>query len=1250
MSKPFKVESGDINKLNDVQLTQLLKELLHAEAFRFGIAQRAVEVALNIITGDGGEDGRISWEQGPDSTDYIPNRLSLFQNKATDMGPAAYAKEVLTDKGLVKPIVDQVLAGGGSYVVFTTQELNSKQKQARVKKIRESLVNTGKVYADECDLRIYDASQIAGWVNCYVSTVVAVQHWSGRPVERGLKTYELWSEHEDLSRLPFAPVASRSEVVEKLTAGLAIPKACFRIMGLSGLGKTRTAFQVFSENEEIRSLVVYVDANHAPNVDSLIADWVTLGYEAIIVVDNCEYRLHERLAKEVRREGSQVRLLTLDYNFDSIAAPTVCFKLEQMTSDELLQLLSPVYSNVLPDLKRIVDFAQGFPQMAVLLAEARLNEDPRIGSLTEDELASKLLWKRNEVENPECLKILQACSLFDVFGVEKEVEYQLEYIAATTGVHVDDVYGYIQEYSSRGLIDRRGRFGQVVPKPLAIRLAGQWWTKAREEKQKGLIDSIPDGMIEGFCNQIEKMDFHSDVKLLTEKLCGPQAPFGQAEVILSERGSRFFRAFVNVNPAATSAALYRTLVNMNNDQLLSVDGDVRRNLVWGLERLCFHADLFMESSWCMLLLASAENESWSNNATGIFSQLFCINLSGTAAAPDTRFALLRQAMDMDEVEVDMVLLSALEQAINTFGSSRTVGAEYQGTKAPLEEWRPKIWQEIFDYWQSAFDVYLEMMGRGEKQREKVINDIGQSIRGFVGRGRIDMLDVAIRKIIEANGRYWPAALNSIKDTFEYDGEKLQEAGVCALKSWMKLLSPEDAGLEEKLRIIVVNPPRELHRLEGGDYVDVAAENAKELAVEVSRGIDDFYPHIDLLLEGEQRQSFSFGRQLVLELADERKLLDLTLKGISEKSTANYSFVAGVYRGVYEKSTVNWQKYIDLISSDAQLVKFYPELIRTGNIQALHLDKLIELISAGLLSPSSANVLSYGGVTDEMAEAVISDFCLKLSALGDEAAWPALNVMFMYCFGKMERVDTIRTCVKSLVLAVPLHKNHSAGYTDFHSWSALVEALLKARDQELAVAISRRLVTACRIGFNYNDLWSYIKPLLAKVVQQYGEFLWPTFGEAISKAKGKELYWLQKLLDRENSVSSQLPSALSYFPSGEIISWCYEYSDSGPNFIAACINVFQVRDEVQAPSELFVRLLENFGGDKRVASAISANIGSRGWSGSLVPYLEADKLALVPLLKHKNSNVRNWVKDYIASIDVQIARESSRDAERDLGIF
>jgi hypothetical protein len=904
MPKPFKVESADIGQLSDIQLTQLLKELLHAEAYKFQIAQRAVEVALNIRVGDGGEDGRISWDGGPDQTDFIPNRITMFQNKATEMAAGGYANEIMTmarpgHPSVLKPKVEEVLDQNGTYIIFTTQELNKDQKDDRIAAIRAKLKDQGKVYADMCFVMIYDAAQIAGWTNQFVSTVVVVQQWVGRPVERGLKTYTLWSEHEDLSRMPFCLVGSRENIITTLTNEISKPKSCFRIIGLSGLGKTRTAFHIFDNNESIRNLVVYIDANHAPNIDALVADWVGLGLSVILVVDNCEYRLHERLAKEVRREGSQISLLSLDYNLDSVSSSTICFRLDPMTGDELLQLLSPIYKHQLPDLDRVVSFAQGFPQMAVLLAEARLVDDPRIGELTEDDLANKLLWKHNEDENKGYLKILQACSLFDVFGIEKEVEPQLEYIASIVGIDIDTVYECVQEYSKRGLIDRRGRFGQVVPKPLAIRLAGQWWTKSREQKQRELVDGIPEGMVEGFCNQVEKLDFHTDVKQLTENLCGPQRPFGQAEVLLSVRGSRLFRSFIIVNPEATCTALYRTLINLDSQGLSDIHGATRRNLVWGLERLCYHADLFREAAWCMLLLASAENETYGNNATGMFAQLFRIQLSGTAAEPKSRFSLLKQALDLHQTEVDMVVLEALDQAISTHGGSRFVGAEYQGTKAPLEEWRPKLWQEIFDYWQEAFDLLLCLFERGEAQRGKVLSDIGHSIRSFVSQGRIDMLDVAIKHIVDINGRYWPAALENIKETFDYDSQGMKQEATAALNSWLELLNPDDADLPERLKIIVINPPWEHIKGEDGHYVDVAAENAKALAIEISKDVNSLIPHLNLLLQGAQKQSYQFGRQLALELTDANELLELSLEKLIVAEPANPSFILGLYRGIFD---------------------------------------------------------------------------------------------------------------------------------------------------------------------------------------------------------------------------------------------------------------------------------------------------------------------------------------------------------------
>ena len=46
MTLPFKVESEHIKRLDDIQLTQLLKLLLHAEANKQGILPRTVNFTL----------------------------------------------------------------------------------------------------------------------------------------------------------------------------------------------------------------------------------------------------------------------------------------------------------------------------------------------------------------------------------------------------------------------------------------------------------------------------------------------------------------------------------------------------------------------------------------------------------------------------------------------------------------------------------------------------------------------------------------------------------------------------------------------------------------------------------------------------------------------------------------------------------------------------------------------------------------------------------------------------------------------------------------------------------------------------------------------------------------------------------------------------------------------------------------------------------------------------------------------------
>ena len=81
----FDIDPSQIEALGSLQLVQLLKRLLHAEAQAAGVALGNINVPLQITIADGGEDGRIGWKDGVDFTDYLPGRNNFFQCKASNL-------------------------------------------------------------------------------------------------------------------------------------------------------------------------------------------------------------------------------------------------------------------------------------------------------------------------------------------------------------------------------------------------------------------------------------------------------------------------------------------------------------------------------------------------------------------------------------------------------------------------------------------------------------------------------------------------------------------------------------------------------------------------------------------------------------------------------------------------------------------------------------------------------------------------------------------------------------------------------------------------------------------------------------------------------------------------------------------------------------------------------------------------------------------------------------------------------------
>ena len=194
------------------------------------------------------------------------------------MGPKACANEIVASAGNLKAMVEQVLNSGGDYIIFTTQELNHQQKQDRIAAIRGKLNELGLPNFETASIDIYDASTIKGWANHYPSAITAILNWIGKPLVPGLLTWSEWERYKDFSQFEYIEDEERQKSIKSLKELLAQSRKCGRVIGMSGLGKTRLALELCRDADSqdgFSSQIVYFDAKHRDeNLTGLVNNWV----------------------------------------------------------------------------------------------------------------------------------------------------------------------------------------------------------------------------------------------------------------------------------------------------------------------------------------------------------------------------------------------------------------------------------------------------------------------------------------------------------------------------------------------------------------------------------------------------------------------------------------------------------------------------------------------------------------------------------------------------------------------------------------------------------------------------------------------------------------------------------------------------------------------------------------------------------------------------------------------------------------
>jgi hypothetical protein len=256
------------------------------------------------------------------------------------------------------------------------------------------------------------------------------------------------------------------------------PGACVRLIGLSGVGKTRLVQALFEdgigENPLDPGIAIYTD--YADSIDPTARDMsrqlVAAGHRAFLIVDNCNPATHGEVAKICGAPGSPVSLLTVEYDVrDDEPEHTDVFRLQTVSPellDKWIEKNFPGISQI--DREKIAEFSDGNFRVARALAET-LRKGETLGRLKSRDLFARIFEQRSGHD----INLLQAAEdlslLYSYEGEDTSAEGELARIATIRGVGAQLLFSATAELKRRGIVQTRGRWRAILPHAIANRMA-----------------------------------------------------------------------------------------------------------------------------------------------------------------------------------------------------------------------------------------------------------------------------------------------------------------------------------------------------------------------------------------------------------------------------------------------------------------------------------------------------------------------------------------------------------------------------------------------------------------------------------------------------------------------------------------------------------------------------------------------------------------------------------------------------------
>lgn len=1021
-----------------------------------------------------------------------------------------------------------------------------------------------------------------------------------------------------------------------------------RIVGLSGLGKTRLVLETLLENKDT-SHKLYCDmAKNDENevfkaIDSLFDNYG----KATIVLDNCLYYFMDRIY-DLRRGKRANNPIVAIYNepnerIDSQRYQFYCLTVSDEIVEDIIEKNADFFSP--ENKKKIVIFSGGIPFIAELLIEEWL-KNKELGNISNRTLITKLLGADERNENR---LIAQSLSLFNSIGVEGDVRKEMVFVATNKNITIldgDDKIKenkfdkLIQDYLGRRLLDRRGRFVFIRPLPIAWYLMCEWLEDCSKDRLLQVLNDIRTSEVSAslapaFGAQFKDMSQSKNAVALLDEVLHVGSPFSDAEVINTEVGSRLFRSFVEVVPQTVANCLYSALGNKSIADLYGiVEG--RRNLVWTIEKLCFDPVTFLKGTKLMLRLGCAEIEDISNNATGQFMALFPIFLPATAVSLTERIDFLRREINIEEQKE--LVLKAVNRALNTSNFIYINGAEIQGQRK-LENYRPISHDEIEEYIRGCLDIIYYEIEQDTEYHDYCIDVLSNNFRSLSAFGAFDVVIPYVKKVSEMLGYEWENMTENLHLAL-----KDQKIAYCdRIKDELKTLIGNFTKDTFEARFSMVEKfyASDFDLKNINTQLEYEKKNAKYEALAVEMAEKKLFTKDTLraIYNCQTYQAQQFGRKLATLLSEDEQLefIKNSLEVIPEKCTnIIVDFMALISENVFTQA-------FEIVKQQGRYNLLFPIVaIRDYKFHGKYIEILFDLVLNHGVDIS--NFVSFWNhspiITLTSDEAVV--FLTRLLSLPNSYETALHMVSMLYLDGRVKdnpKLEKIfeQEALNSIDKMKKLIQNP-------HYTQVLCSLLANGKREQLAKSIMAGIINYIvenqNVSVNYN-----VEEILSVLFEKHFDVTWDILANTMSSEKDEEdkflkLYWILGNM----SIYNKFPSLIFKKEHEQtLLDWCAKNPDVNAYRLMS-IAPMQNGDNF---SDIVIQIIDRYGNRNFVLTALGDKLGSFASTGSALPIYDSRIKLVKTLVNHQSPEVSSWANLQVEKL--KQAREQTHKFEEELTI-